>query len=153
MNKEISIQKVKHDAEEAYRVGDFFCSEAIINSVKNNIAPEIPAELIAVASGFPVGVGKSKCICGAVSGGVMALSYFFGRTTGGDAKVNKALEIANELQESFKSNHKVLCCKILTHGMDMGAKEHKNQCVSFTGEVAEKVAEILSREFQLKNID
>lgn len=153
MNKEISIQKVKHDAEEAYRVGDFFCSEAIINSVKNNIAPEIPAELIAVASGFPVGVGKSKCICGAVSGGVMALSYFFGRTTGGDVKVNKALEIANELQESFKSNHKVLCCKILTHGMDMGAKEHKNQCVSFTGEVAEKVAEILSREFQLKNID
>lgn len=153
MNKEISIKKVKHDAEEAYRVGDFFCSEAIINSVKNNIAPEIPEELIAVASGFPVGVGKSKCICGAVSGGVMALSYFFGRTKGGDTKVNKALEIANELQESFKNNHKVLCCKILTHGMDMAAKEHKNQCVSFTGEVAEKVAQILVREFNLKNID
>ncbi|MGL5641126.1 MAG: C-GCAxxG-C-C family (seleno)protein, partial [Paraclostridium sp.] len=66
MNKEISIKKVKFDAEEAYRVGDFFCSEAIVNSIRNNIAPEMPEALIAVASGFPVGIGKSKCVCGAV---------------------------------------------------------------------------------------
>ena len=153
MNKEISIKKVKFDAEESYRVGDFFCSEAIINSIRNNIAPEMPEELIAVASSFPIGVGKSKCICGAVSGGVMALGYFFGRVKGGDSKIVKALELANELQESFKSNHKVLCCKILTHGMDMAAKEHKNQCISFTGEVAEKAAEIIARELNLVIID
>ena len=153
MNKEISIKKIKNDAEESYRVGDFFCSEAIVNAIRNNIAPEMPEELIAVASGFPVGVGKSKCICGAVSGGVMCVSYFFGRTKGGDPKVNKNLDLVFELQESFRKNHKVLCCKVLTHGMDMAAKEHKNQCISFTGEVAEKTAEILIRELGLKNLD
>lgn len=152
MNKEINIKKVKFDAEESYRVGDFFCSEAIINSIRNNIAPEMPEELIAVASSFPIGVGKSKCICGAVSGGVMALGYFFGRVKGGDPKIAKTLELANELQQSFKDNHKVLCCKILTHGMDMAAKEHKDQCVLFTGEVAEKAAEIIARELGLKII-
>jgi C_GCAxxG_C_C family probable redox protein len=47
---------------------------------------------------FPVGIGKSKCVCGAVSGGVMALGYFFGRTKGGDPKVQNTLELANELQ-------------------------------------------------------
>ena len=153
MNKEISIKKIKNDAEESYRVGDFFCSEAIVNAIRNNIAPAMPEELIAVASGFPVGVGKSKCICGAVSGGGMCVSYFFGRTKGGDPKVNKNLDLVFELQESFRKNHKVLCCKVLTHGMDMAAKEHKNQCISFTGEVAEKTAEILIRELGLKNLD
>ncbi|WP_448819981.1 C-GCAxxG-C-C family (seleno)protein [Cetobacterium sp.] len=153
MNKEISIKKIKFDAEEAYRVGDFFCSEAIVNSIRNNIDPEMPEALIAAASGFPVGIGKSKCVCGAVSGGVMAISYFFGRTKGGDTKVNKNLELAYELQEEFRKNHKVLCCKILTHGMDMGAKEHKNQCVSFTGEIAEVAATIIARELNLKIID
>lgn len=153
MNKEISIKKIKFDAEEAYRVGDFFCSEAIVNSIRNNIAPEMPESLIAVASGFPIGIGKSKCVCGAVSGGVMAISYFFGRTKGGDTKVNKNLELAYELQEEFRKNHKVLCCKVLTNGMDMGAKEHKDQCVSFTGEVAEVAATIIARELGLKIID
>ena len=114
---------------------------------------DMPDEIIAMASGFPVGIGKSKCVCGAVSGGVMALGYFFGRTQGGDPKVQKTLALANELQQSFKDNHKHLCCHFLTKGMDMEAGEHKKQCVSFTGEIAEKVAMIVVREMALTNLD
>lgn len=153
MKKEVSIKKIKEDAEELYRKGDFYCSEAIVSSIKNNFEIDMPEEMIAMASGFPVGIGKSKCICGAISGGVMCLGYFFGRTKGGDSKVVKTLELANELQESFKNNHKVLCCKVLTRGMDMGSGEHKNQCISFTGEVAAKAAEIIVRELNLVNKD
>lgn len=153
MKKEVSIKKIRNDAEEFFRRGDFYCSESIVCSIKNNFEIDMPDEMIAMASGFTVGIGKSKCVCGAVSGGVMCLGYFFGRTKGGDSKVQKTLELANELQESFKSNHKVLCCKVLTHGMDMGSGEHKAQCISFTGEVAQKVAQIIVRELGLKNID
>lgn len=153
MNNEVSINKIKTEAEDLYRKGQFFCSEAIVYSIKENFGLDMPDEMIAMASGFPVGIGKSKCVCGAVSGGVMAIGYFFGRTKGGDPKVQKTLELANELQESFKNNHKVLCCKILTKGMDMASGEHKNQCVAFTGEIAQKTAEIIVRELNLKNID
>ncbi|AKL94859.1 C_GCAxxG_C_C family protein [Clostridium aceticum] len=153
MRKQVSIKKIKNDAEELYRKGDFFCSEAIVSSIKENFEIDMPEEIIAMASGFPVGIGRSKCVCGAVSGGIMMLGYFFGRTKGGDPKVQKTLELANELQESFKSNHKHLCCKILTHGMDMASGEHKNQCVGFTGEIAEKLASMIVRELQLVNID
>lgn len=153
MKKEVSIKKIKNDAEELYRKGYFYCSEAIVYSIKNNFEIDMPDEMVAMASGFPVGIGKSKCVCGAVSGGIMCLGYFFGRTKGGDSKVQKTLELANELQESFKNNHKVLCCKVLTRGMDMGSGEHKNQCISFTGEIAEKTAEIIVRELGLANID
>ncbi|MGF7058865.1 C-GCAxxG-C-C family (seleno)protein [Brassicibacter mesophilus] len=153
MKKEISIKKVKDDAEQLYRKGDFFCSEAIVCSIKENFGIDMPDEMIAMASGFPIGIGKSKCVCGAVSGGVMALGYFFGRTKGGDPKVQNTLKLANELQESFANNHKVLCCKVLTRGMDMGSGEHKEQCISFTGEIAQKAAEIIVRELNLVNID
>jgi len=153
MKNEVSIKKIRSDAEESFRKGDYFCSEAIVSSIKNNFEIPMPDEMIAMASGFPVGIGKSKCVCGAVSGGVMCLGYFFGRTTGGDPKVQNTLVLANELQESFKNNHKVLCCKVLTHGMDMASGEHKAQCISFTGEIAEKAAQIIVRELGLVNID
>lgn len=147
------MKKVRQDAEALFKNGEFYCSESIMSSIKDNFAIDMPDEIIAMASGFPVGIGKAKCVCGAVSGGVMALGYFFGRTKGGDPKVQKTMELANELQQSFKDNHKHLCCSILTRGMDMGAGEHKAQCVSFTGEIAEKVASIVVREQGLVNVD
>lgn len=153
MVKEISIKKVRNDAEEAFRRGDFYCSEAIVSSIKENFEVDMPDEMIAMASGFPVGIGKSKCVCGAVSGGVLSIGYFFGRTKGGDPKVQRTLELANELQESFRKNHGCLCCHVHTKGMDMGSGEHKAQCISFTGEIAQKAAEIIVRELNIKNID
>ena len=153
MKKEVSIKKIKSDAEELFRKGDFFCSEAIVCSIKNNFELDMPDEMIAMASGFPIGIGKSKCVCGAVSGGVLCLGYFFGRTKGGDPKVQNTLKLADELQGSFRKNHGCLCCHVHTKGFDMASGEHKIQCVSFTGEIAEKAAEIIVRELGLKNID
>lgn len=156
MVTEVSIQKIKNDAEEFFRKGQFYCSEAVVASIKQNFQLDMPDEMIAMASGFPVGIGRSKCVCGAVSGGIMCLGYFFGRTYGEspkDPRSVKTLELANELQGKFRENHKVLCCSVLTKGMDMASGEHKRQCISFTGEIAESVAEIIIRELNIKNID
>lgn len=153
MKKEVSIKKIREDAEKLFREGKFYCSEAIVSSIKNNFELDISDKMISMASGFPVGVGKSKCICGAVSGGVLSVSYFFGREEGGDPKVERNLKLVNELQKSFKDENGVLCCSVLTKGMDMASGEHKEQCISFTGQVAEKAAEIIVRELELTNLD
>ncbi len=180
-----------------YRNGDFFCSEAIVKTIKDEFKLPISDEIVAAASGFPIGIGGSGCICGAVSGGVMALGLVFGRqvakdpkvrktmeltkelhekfrnnhkslccgaVSGGvmalglvfgrqvakDPKVRKTMELTKELHEKFRNNHKSLCCRILTKGLDMGSGEHKEQCISFTGEVAEEVAKIIVRELNLE---
>ncbi len=102
-----------------------------------------------MASGFPVGVGKSKCICGAISGGSMILSADFGRVQGNgpkDEQAVKCLELNNEIMTKFKERNKVACCSILTKGMDFATGEHKKQCVRFTKEVAHDVATIIARE-------
>lgn len=148
----LDVQQIQTDAEEYFRRGNYYCSEAVVASVRDNFAPEMPDALIAAASGFPIGVGRSKCMCGAVSGGVIALGYVFGRTTPGtpaDPASVKTLELANELQQAFRDSHRVLCCSVQTKGMDMASGEHKAQCIAFTGEMAAKTAEIIARELEL----
>ena len=150
------VGKVRDDAENYFRQGSYYCSEAIVASVRDNLSPEMPEALIAAASGFPVGVGRSRCMCGAVSGGVIAVGYEFGRTgpsSPSDPKSVRALALANEVQQAFRDSHRVLCCSVQTKGMDMASGEHKVQCVSFTGEMAAKTAEIILRERALPATD
>ncbi|MBM6838794.1 C-GCAxxG-C-C family protein, partial [Clostridium saudiense] len=135
-----------------YRNGDFFCSEAIVKTIKDEFELPVSDEIVAAASGFPIGIGGSGCTCGAVSGGVMALGLVFGRQEAKDPKVRKTMELTKELHEKFRKNHKSLCCRILTKGLDMGSGEHKEQCISFTGEVAEEVAKIIVRELNNNNL-
>ena len=153
MLKDVCIKKVREDAEEVFRLGGFYCSEAIVSSIRKNIDPDMPIELVSAASGFPIGVGKSKCMCGAISGAIICLGYFFGRvqpTTPTDPKSVKCLELAYELQNEFRKNHKVLCCHVHVEGLDMANGEHRPQCIAFTGEMAQKTAEIITRELNLK---
>ncbi len=154
IKREVSINKIAKDAEELFR-GGFFCSEAVVSSIRSNFELDIPEEVIAMASGFPVGIGRSKCLCGAVSGGVMALGIFFGRTKQGDPKVEKNLELSKELHDWFKvaNGKNAICCRILTKEFDMSVGAHKEQCIYFTGLVAGKVAEMIVRELNLVNTD
>jgi len=153
METKVSLKKCASDAEDFFRSGGFYCSEAVVAAVRKNVVPEIPEALIAAASGFPAGIGGSLCICGAVSGGVLALGSVFGRTApsqADDPKSVNSLKLAFELQESFRKNHKgVLCCKVHTKDLQMGSPEQKNQCIAFTGEVAAKTAEIIARECKI----
>jgi C_GCAxxG_C_C family probable redox protein len=149
MGDKVSIGRSKEDAEAYYRNGDYYCSEAIIASIREHIAPEMPLEAIAMGSGFPVGIGGAQCTCGALSGGVVVIGYFFGRTAPKDKKVAKAMALAKELHDYFQKEHEVLCCSILTKGMDLGSPRHMEQCIAFTGEMAAKTAEIIARELNI----
>ncbi len=153
MISEIDLQRVKDTAENYYRNRDFYCSEAIVKTIRDSFELNLPDEIIAMASGFPIGMGNSGCTCGAVVGGIMALGMFFGRTSGKDPKVEKTMALAHELHDIFQSKHKMLCCRILTKGMKLGSPEHMKQCISFTGEVAETTASIIAREYKIKTIN
>ena len=144
---EIDLNRIRSIAEEYYRSGDFYCSEAIVKTIKDEFKLPISDEIISAASGFPIGMGGSGCTCGAVAGGVMAIGLFFGRTKAKDEKVNKAMALSSELHDIFRNRHRTLCCRILTRNMELGSPVHMDQCISFTGEVAEEVAKIIIREF------
>lgn len=125
---DVAVQ-VALQAEKFYRSGKMHCAEAVLASVKNHFAPELPDDLVRLASGFGGGSGAG-CICGAVSGGTMAL----GLIAQSDKKAVAAM--TRELHEWFKKEYGATCCKILT-------AKGKKGCVNFTATVAGKVAELL----------
>ena len=157
VKQEVSVRKIRKDAEDNYR-GGYFCCEALMASIRDNFELDIPKEVIGMASGMAVGAGRSGCMCGALNGGILALGLFFGRTEQNgpnDPKVIKCMELTKELHNWFRENNgkKSVCCRVLTKEFDMGKGEHKEQCISYTGLCAGKVAEIIIRELGLTNLD
>lgn len=152
MISNVNLTKIREAAEKYYRDGDFYCSEAIVKTIKDEFELQLPDEIISMASGFPVGMGGSGCTCGAVAGGIMALGLFFGRTQAKDEKVNKAMALSKELHDNFQLKHKSLCCRLLTRNMTLGSPEHMDQCIAFTGEVAVETAKIIARELGLSTV-
>lgn len=146
----IDLIKVQDAAEESYRKG-FFCCEAVMETIIQQFEMDIPYEMIRMASGMAIGVGKSGCICGALNGGVLAIGMVFGRSEQKgpkDPNVVKCMAMTNELHDWFRENNtkKAACCRVLTREFDMSQGQHKAQCIYYTGMCAAKTAEILARE-------
>lgn len=145
------ISTIREQAEQLYRNGDFYCSEALLKSVLEGFGEKVSHNTLAMASGFPVGIGGAECLCGALSGGIMALGYFFGRSQAKGSEVSQAMQLSSELRRRFVERNRVTCCRILTKGMTKGTPEHKTQCVRLTGEVTQDVVELIAAELASQN--
>jgi len=146
----INVSEIRKTAEDYYENGDFYCSESIIKTLKDVFKPEVGDEVVALASGFPVGMGKAGCTCGAVVGAQMSLGLIFGRQKAKGKEVERTMALSKEVHDIFRSENKTLCCRILTKDMKLGSKVHMKQCVRFTGDMAEATAKIIARELSLE---
>lgn len=140
--------RIRLTAEEYYRSGQFYCSEAIVKTINDAFVLGYPERAVRMASGFPIGIGGAGCSCGAVTGGVMAIGMVFGRDQPEDPRIDRCLALARELHAFFSGRHGCLCCRNLTRGMVLKSPEHMQQCIAFTGEVAEETARIILREIK-----
>ena len=144
MRFDVDLERIRKIAEDYYRNGDFYCSEAVVKTIIDEFQIDVSEDVIKMASGFPVGMGGMGCTCGALTGGAMAIGLVYGRSQGKDPKVNKAMELSAKLYQIFCERHKVSCCKVLTGGMEKGSPEHMEQCIAFTGEMAYEAAKIIA---------
>ncbi len=140
-----AVENARRKAEEFYRSGQFLCSEAVFLVANEFLGRPVPDDLVRLASGFPVGMGKAGCSCGALTGGVMALGLKYGRSTPGAATPGM-FEAAKELHDRFKARRQCVCCRALVRKFEFGSPEHIEQCITITGEVAADVIELLQRE-------
>ena len=137
---------VREESERLYRDGEFLCSEAILHTFNEALDRPLPQDAIKLASGFPVGMGAlgtGGCTCGALSGGVMVLGIVYGRANPGD-EAPEVLGKAKELHDWFLAAKGSTCCRALIAEFEFGSPDHIDQCVGFTGDVAERVAEMLN---------
>lgn len=150
--KQECLKEIRDTAEGYFKKGEFFCSEAVVQTINDALGQPYPEEVVKLASGFPIGLGKAQCLCGAVSGGEMALGMVYGRVHG-ETMNPVMLEKAKALHDFIKDEYKSTCCRVITRewaGDNFMSPERKNHCVTITGKVAEWVAKELVEDGKLK---
>ncbi|MCF6460173.1 C-GCAxxG-C-C family protein [Clostridium sp. Cult3] len=152
MTKAELIEEVRKEAEGYFERGEFFCSEAVAHTINNLLGKPYDDKVVKMASGFPIGMGKSGCLCGAVSGGQMALGMVYGRVHG-ESMNEKMFPLAAELHDHIKDEYGSTCCRVITRqwaGDNFQSPERKEHCIEITGKVAAWVAEKLIEDGQVE---
>lgn len=148
LTKEDVLNHVRETAEEYFRRGDYFCSEAVVQTINDLLGKPYADDIVKMASGFPIGQGKSGCLCGAISGGQMALGMVLGRVHG-EAMPDKMFPASADLHDWCRETYGATCCRVITRqwaGDNFMSPERKAHCIQITGATAEWVADRLIEE-------
>ena len=107
--------------------GGYNCTQSVLQASTGRSDPE----LLAMAEAFGGGIGTSGCLCGAVTGGVMALGLW-----GQGAR-------SGELVAAFREEFRTTCCRGLSKDYRWLSREHKANCRRITVATAGMVAKLL----------
>ena len=120
-------EKVVESAK-SYAAKGFLCSESVLLAISDWL--EIQNELIPkIATGFGAGIGRCGSVCGAISGGIIALGLKFGRN---DVKEQGVAPywFGRELVERFEKEFGHVTCLELTEcdfNTEAGRKKYAEQ--------------------------
>jgi C_GCAxxG_C_C family probable redox protein len=117
-----AIERCAARAVELFSPEAYYCSEALLLSVAEHagiLAPHIPR----IASGFGSGFSRTRGLCGAVTGGVLAIGLVAGRPSPG-ADVESCYDLVREFLAGFGQRFGSTNCPDLC-GCDLGSPEGK----------------------------
>ena len=135
---------IQRRVENVFATRQLECAEAVLSVINRTFRGDLPDALaVRLASGFPEGLGRSGCLCGALSGAIMALGLFLGRSGPGIGNGRVVKAAVAELHQAFKDIYQSTCCRMLTQGVEYGGRAHRRQCVRISGEAARIAAGIL----------
>lgn len=104
-----------------YFRGGYNCSQSVLLTMfehwngRNELVPKM-------ATAFGGGIGRCGSVCGALTGGVLAIGTKYGTNEPSMRKRLKAYELANKLYKRFeKQNGSVLCLELI--GYDLSDTE------------------------------
>lgn len=140
------------------------CSQCVLAAIRDTIGG-ISDDVFKSATGLAGGVGLMGQTCGALTGGVMALSSFLGREYNNFPDPEeirfKSFKLAEKLQKIFEqeynsSNCKEIQTKIMGRSYDLRNPEersdflkaggHEDKCPSVCGKAAACIIDILDEE-------
>ena len=138
----------KHSVEQAamnfYRVSGFHCAESVCKALIEACAKQTNVPLHKLASGFGGGIGGTRTeICGALSGGIIAMGWLCGRTEPSDDK-KKILALSAELNNQIHEQYGCLRCSELLN--NFGEQTNNHKCAKLVAQTTGKVFELLQRE-------
>jgi len=138
----------------SHAAAGFLCSESVLLAISNWL--KIRSELIPkIATGFGAGIGGHGSVCGAISGGIMALGLKFGRNDTKREQEKKPYWFASELLKRFEKEFGSTICRELTNcdlTTEAGRKKYADErlwetkCRQYIGSVTGMVYDLISEK-------
>ena len=138
------VHIIRLRTQNMFETRQLLCSEAVLYTLNQGLRGGLPPEAaIRIASGFSEGIGGAGCICGAFSGGLMALGLFLGRQGLNAKGSRKILAKGKELHDLFRSKFGSPCCRIITKRVRDDDRALFKHCANQTGEAADLAARVI----------
>jgi C_GCAxxG_C_C family probable redox protein len=146
----MSQNKALGERASSYFLKGYNCAQSVLLTMfehwngRNELVPKI-------ATGFGSGIGRCGSVCGALVGGVMALSVRFGTNEPSSEKRKKAYELACAFYKTFeKQNGSVLCRELIGYDLSdpqelekaQDAKVFEEKCSVYVRKTVELLLEL-----------
>ena len=140
---EALIQGVRERARNLYLTRELLCTEAVVTALNKGLGGGLTDDqALAVSAPHCVGLGESGCLCGALSGAVIASGLLLGKRR--PCRHRKEMrDSARELHDAFKAANGAACCRVLTKKVKGDPKAHFLQCAELTAGAAEMAVRLV----------
>ncbi|MBT8227374.1 MAG: hypothetical protein HKP61_02590 [Dactylosporangium sp.] len=122
--------------------GGLNCAESVLHGFNECYDLGLPESARGIATPFGAGVSTAKCLCGGVSGGLMALGLARGRTSASEP-AGPAFDAGRELHSRFLDHFQSVYCRDLTAHLAWDQPERREACQAYVRYAAEVVHSIL----------
>lgn len=126
----------------SYYEAGFHCGESVVKAVNEIAGHPLPPGVFRMASGFCEGISGSRCTCGALAGGVMAVGLLGGRMSSSDPW-EKPWDATSALRRRFIDDQgTTLCDPIAERHGGMRHPQRWAHCTDLVGRTARWVVEV-----------
>lgn len=136
------VQEAVRLAEEHFDRDGFNCAESVLFGVATALKLPVDETVLRASTPFGGGIGRAGSVCGALSGGVMALGLVLGRLTPDAEQRARAYASAERLWRRFVEETGGEDCRQI-NTLGFGHPDHKAFCTRFVRIGAELAAEEL----------
>lgn len=149
MNKKVTPEDVEQQARAYFREG-LNCAECVFLAFLDSQESSLPRETVSLASGFGGGIGKTRHMCGAISGAVLAMGLEKGRVNpfAKESKKERAAELSEEVYPPFAAlisdieDHfgTLICAELTAAHDDFQSEGRRRGCMDVVGDCARLLA-------------
>lgn len=137
------VVRLRERARNLYLTRQMLCTEAVLSALNQGLDGGLSdAQATAMAAPFSVAMGESGCLCGALSGAVMASGLLLGEPQPYRRR-GAMRDIARQLHDRFKADHGATCCRALTRKVRDDREAHFRHCADLTAQTTEMVARLI----------
>ena len=140
------VERLRERARNLYLTRQLLCSEAVLVALNKGLDGGLSdAQAVSLAAPFCIALGESGCVCGALSGAVLASGLFLGKDR--PYRNRRTMrQNARLLHDAFKSANGATCCRVLSRAAKQDSKAHFQRCADLTAQAAELAARLIMRQ-------